>query len=109
MLRVLLVLVLVGVTVYALVDCVRTEEAQVRVFPKTLWLLVIVLVVLFGPLAWLLGGRDRGTGRAAPLEPPRPVAPDDDPNFLRDLDIELWQREERDGDGDGDGDDPQRV
>ncbi len=105
--RVLLALLVVGLAVYALVDWSRTDAARVRLLPKLLWLLVIVLVALFGPLAWLLVGRDRGAGRARPVEPPRPMAPDDDPDFLRDLDIERW-REER-GDGDADGDDPQRV
>ena len=106
--RVLFALLVVGLAVYALIDCARTDATRVRLLPKTLWMLVIVLVLLLGPLAWLLGGRDRGAGRAAPSGPQRPVAPDDDPDFLRDLDIERWRREER-GDPDGDGDDPQRV
>lgn len=104
MLRALLALLVVGVTVYALVDCIRTDTAQVRQLPKPAWLLVIVLFVLIGPLAWLLVGRERPPPRAHRAEPLRPAAPDDDPEFLRDLDLERWQREQRDN-----GDDPPRA
>ena len=107
MLRVLFALLVVGLAVYALVDWARTDPARVRVLPKMLWLLVIAFVLLLGPLAWLLVGRDRGAGRSGPVQPPRPVAPDDDPDFLRDLDIDRWRRER--GDEDAGGDDPQRV
>ncbi len=99
----------VGVAVYALLDCLRTDATRVRVLPKSLWVVVIVLVILVGPLAWLATGRDRGTGRSVAYEPPPPLAPDDDPAFLRDLDLELWQREQEERDGESDGDDPQRV
>ena len=34
------------------------------------------------------GGGGRGVGR-------RPVAPDDDPTFLRDLDTQLWEQQQR--------------
>lgn len=101
--RVLLALLVVGLTVYALVDCIRTDAAHVRRLPKALWVLVIVLIVLIGPLAWLVAGRGRPAARSALPEPPRPVAPDDDPGFLRDLDLERWRREH------GDGDDPPRA
>lgn len=80
-----------GLTVYALIDCVRTDEAQVRSLPKALWLAVVLFVPLVGAAAWVLLGRERGG-------PPRrkpvgPLAPDDDPSFLRQLDLERRRRE----------------
>ncbi len=90
---------------YALIDCAQTPAAEVRSLPKPAWLALIVLVFLAGPIAWLLGGRPRGTGpsplwdrmrpdppsRAAP--PRGQVAPDDDPDFLRRLDAEQRRRD----------------
>ena len=86
MLRVLPTLVLLGLTIYALVDCIQTEESRQRNLPKALWLLLILLFPLVGPIAWFLAGRPgpaqhgRGTNR-----PPSPRGPDDDPDFLRNL------------------------
>lgn len=58
---------------------------------------VILFVVILGILIYLLirlvrrrggGASGRGFGR-------RPVAPDDDPTFLRDLDTQLWEQQQR--------------
>ena len=57
MLRVLPTLVLLGLTIYALVDCIQTEESRQRNLPKALWLLLILLFPLVGPIAWFLAGR----------------------------------------------------
>ena len=74
-----------GLLVYALVDLVTTPASAVRTLPKALWFLV-VLPPLFGPLAWLLAGRPRrGHGRPTAAPPARPIAPDDDEDFLREL------------------------
>ncbi len=81
---VLYALVSLGLFAYALVDLVTTPREQVRTLPKLLWL-VVLLVPLFGGLAWLLAGRPRRR-RSGPSAPPaRPVAPDDDDEFLREL------------------------
>jgi hypothetical protein len=81
--RVLLILVPIVLAVYALVDCVQTERP--RGLPKFLWFFVIVLVPVVGPLAWLLGGHDWGWQLPMPKPPKGPLAPDDDPEFLRKL------------------------
>lgn len=84
MLRVLPVLIVLGLTVYALIDCAGAEPREVRLMPKPAWLLLIALLPPLGALGWLLRGRP-----AAPSERPgrdtRPLAPDDDPDFLRSL------------------------
>jgi hypothetical protein len=72
--------------VYAVVDLTRTPGAQVRTLPKPLWYLVLLLLPLLGSVAWLFLGRARRDGGASePAPPARPVAPDDDEDFLREL------------------------
>jgi len=72
--------------VYAVVDLTRTPGAQVRTLPKPLWYVVLLVLPLLGALAWLLVGRPRRSGAADAAAPPsRPVAPDDDEDFLREL------------------------
>lgn len=89
MLRVILALVTVGVTIYAIVDCLRSTDDEVRILAKPLWFLV-TLVPLVGGLAWIAFGR----APAGPFPPhtPRVLAPDDDPEFLRSLDHRFGQR-----------------
>jgi len=87
----LLVLANLVLVVLALIDCLATDEHQVRGLPKVLWALVILLFPLVGPIGWYLAGRPRpehtggaaGRGRSRPRR--RPLAPDDDPEFLRRL------------------------
>jgi Phospholipase_D-nuclease N-terminal len=89
MLRVVAVLVVVGVMVYAFVDCLRSDGRDVRGLPRPAWLLLI-LVPLVGAIAYLVAGRPLHE----PEEPPaRPFAPDDDPEFLRRLDLERRRRQ----------------
>jgi hypothetical protein len=84
---VVLVLLSVGVTIYALVDCWRSTDDEVRGLPRPAWVLLIILVgplgfPPFGALGYLLFGRPTGRPAPAPV-----VAPDDDPEFLRSLDV----------------------
>src|SRR3954469_10614097 len=89
MVRVVAVLVVVGVMVYAFVDCVRAEARDLRRPPRPVWL-VLILVPLVGAIAYLVAGRPL----TSPDEPPaRPLAPDDDPEFLRRIDLERRRRQ----------------
>ncbi|WP_067490874.1 PLD nuclease N-terminal domain-containing protein [Actinomadura hibisca] len=98
---VLLALVLVGVWLFCLFDILATDERDVRYLPKVGWLLVTLLFMLAGAVLWLLLGRPRAADRTASFgraddrveetgpqapRPPAPKGPDDDPDFLRDLD-----------------------
>ena len=92
MIRLLPWLLTIAVTVYAVVDCIQTDDAQVRGLPKLLWLLLILLFPIVGAIAWFIAGRPqpgtagRGTtGRCPSHRPPPPRGPDDDPDFLRRL------------------------
>src|SRR5680860_323512 len=78
-------------TVYTVVDCALFERSRVRGLPRWVWIVVIVLVPLIGPLLWLFVGRGRGgtpVGRSF-----RTVAPDDDPDFLKSLNVDKDARE----------------
>ncbi len=85
---------------YALTDCVTAQDKRPAGAPKALWILAIVLLPVLGPVLWLVLSRKPGAGTAAPQargsRPSGPVAPDDDPDFLRRLDQERRRREQRD-------------
>jgi hypothetical protein len=96
--RFLMYAVPVVVVLYAFIDALLSPGDDVRTLPKWLWLVVIVLIPLLGAIAWLLAGRpasglaDDGAnpGRRRP-----PVAPDDDPAFLRTIDDATWSQRMR--------------
>ena len=84
MVRVLLMYVLpIALTIYAIADIARTDESQIKLLPKWGWFLVSVLIGIIGPIAWIIAGKNR-----RPKPPKRgkgPIGPDDDPDFLRKL------------------------
>ncbi len=90
----ILTIVFFAFTIYAFIDCIRTEESRVRALPKILWAVIIVLLTPFGGILWFALGKERSTRRPAPLQGHGPIAPDDDPAFLRRLG-EDKEREER--------------
>ncbi|GAA3059772.1 MULTISPECIES: PLD nuclease N-terminal domain-containing protein [Actinomycetes] len=93
MLKVIIPLGIVGagLMIYSLIECIQTPRHRVRVLGKSAWLAVIVLVPIIGAGLWLAFGRGR---MAAPgAAPKRPSAPDDDPNFLRNLEIQRMQKQ----------------
>lgn len=84
------ILLVVGVVllVYAVFDLVATPAAQARALPKVLWF-VVILVPVVGPLLWILWGHLKTSppprGNTGRTPPPRPLGPDDDPDYLRGL------------------------
>jgi hypothetical protein len=93
---VLLGLAVLAFWLYTLFDVITTPDEESRNLPKILWVLVVILVPLAGSVLWLLLGRPQGAkvpGGTRPMpRSPRvraaeaPKGPDDDPDFLRDLD-----------------------
>lgn len=92
MLRYLPVLILIGLELYALIDCLRTDDRDVRNWPKVAWVLLIIFVPLIGVILWFTLGRPRSETPQAVHR--GPVAPDDDPEFLRNLDTARRQKTE---------------
>ncbi|MBB6568315.1 PLDc_N domain-containing protein [Kribbella sandramycini] len=83
-------LISLALTIYALFHCIQTPDDEVPHLPKLVWIVIIVFVPFAGPIVWLLLARRSGAKRVRavkPQRPPaRPVAPDDDPDFLKSLD-----------------------
>jgi hypothetical protein len=118
MLRVVVTVAVLVVFVYGLVDVIRTDPRQTKGISKPAWIVVQIVLPVIGALLWFLIGRPRGTG-PTPVSYSHPVAPDDDPDFLRNLELrrrnqaeadrlkklkeELDAKDRKLGDGDGDG------
>jgi hypothetical protein len=83
---VLLVLALIG----------SLSAIRVRTLPRALWVVVILVLPLIGPLSYFLWGRPVSPpqeGRPVHRSMPRPSSPDDDPEFLRSMDTEQSRRD----------------
>ncbi|WP_024285876.1 PLD nuclease N-terminal domain-containing protein [Cellulomonas sp. KRMCY2] len=92
-------LIELALLVFALIDCIQTDSAAVRNLSKTVWVLLVILVPIVGPVAWLVAGRPAAGQRRRSVpwpstqtagfpeyERPRPArGPDDDPHFLAEL------------------------
>ena len=84
---------IVGLTLYALLDAVRTPAHEARPLPKWLWVLVTLLFPVVGPLMWLILGRPKaqpaagtprpGFGQRRSTPAPSVSSPDDDEEYLR--------------------------
>jgi hypothetical protein len=94
MLRLVPWLLVVGLTIYSLVDCAQSRDDEVRGLPKLVWVLLILVFPPIGAVAWLVAGRPQGPDRQPPRPrrpggssgaPRTPRGPDDDPDFLRRL------------------------
>jgi hypothetical protein len=111
MLRLLPMLLILALALFAVIDCLSRDDGEIRGLPKVLWVLVILLFPLLGSIAWFIAGRPRGAalpgrgsggtggerrfGRSTGGSTGgRVVAPDDDPDFLRRLDEQRRRDEE---------------
>ncbi|WP_127792180.1 PLD nuclease N-terminal domain-containing protein [Agromyces sp. LHK192] len=106
--------VIIGLMVYAIVDCALFDRTRIRGLRRGWWIVVILIPVL-GAILWFTIGR--GPRLTSPRAGRRsgPVAPDDDTEFLQRLgrDAEQDERIRRleqeladlDGEGGSPGDD----
>ncbi|MEU1504778.1 PLD nuclease N-terminal domain-containing protein [Kitasatospora sp. NPDC005748] len=94
MLRILTFVLPLALWVWAFIDCLTTPEDEVKHLPKVVWVIIVLLFPLVGSIAWLVAGKRRGAavagghGGSPEYERPRggrPLAPDDDPEFLASL------------------------
>ena len=84
--RVVLAVAVLVIFVYGLVDVIRTDGRLTRGISKPAWIVVMIVLPVLGAILWLLIGRPRDS---APVRQARshPTAPDDDPDFLRNLEM----------------------
>lgn len=80
----------VALTIYTLIECARAERSRIRSLPKPAWFAVIILLPLVGAGLWFLLGRPVASSGASA---PKSMAPDDDEDFLRQL--EIWRRQQQ--------------
>lgn len=99
MLRYLPFLLIIALTIYTFIDCLNTPEEEVKHLPKVVWVIIILLFSIVGPVVWLFAGKKRtaapGGGRGARTQW---VAPDDNPDFLDYLRDEQEKDKKQDGD-----------
>jgi hypothetical protein len=87
-----------AVLVVALIDCLASDEYEIRALPKVVWVFIILLFSPIGGIVWFVAGRPvragtggrqevwrPGAGFPEATRPGRQVAPDDDPDFLRNI------------------------
>lgn len=89
------IVLLTAITLYGVFDCLLRDREHIRIMPKWAWALVILFVPVFGVVLWYVFGRSSFKPRQAS----GPVAPDDDPEFLRriadDVEAEKRRRQHR--------------
>ena len=95
MLRVVGVVIVLVIFVYALVDVIRTDGHQTRGISKPAWIIVMIVLPLLGAILWFIFGRPYNKPTAKPVRR-QPVAPDDDPEFLRNLETRRRNQAEDD-------------
>jgi hypothetical protein len=91
--RVAIAVAILAIYVYGLVDVIRTDGRLTRGFSKTTWIIMVALLPLIGAALWFLIGRPRASAVAQPVYQHHPTAPDDDPDFLRNLEQRRRQAE----------------
>ena len=108
-------LIALAVWIFCIIDVITTPEGECRNLPKTVWLIVVVLLMDVGSIAWLVAGRNwngeqrgdavgyrsnrRGQDSRFPEydRPGRYVAtnPDDDEQFLTQLRVRAEEQRRR--------------
>ncbi len=103
-----------ALTLYALIDCIRTPKDNMPgKVPKSLWILLILLISPIGAIAWIIVSRVAAaeakggviepniwsSEESVPISfgrkptPEQPSAPDDDPEFLEEVSRKLREKQ----------------
>lgn len=75
--------------VFTAVFAASANKSEIRLLPKWLWVVLCALLPFFGGLLYLMVGRPLKREPGAFGGKGKVIAPDDDPNFLRDLEKKL--------------------
>jgi hypothetical protein len=116
-----LALIALAVWIFCIIDVITTPPDECRNLPKLAWLLIVIVLVDIGSIAWLVAGRSwapkaavlhsggHPSGHPSTYGRPqraRPTNPDDDEEFLAGLQAraeEQRRRAREDGRGDATG------
>lgn len=82
----------IALTVYCIVDVLQHREDHPHGLPKAFWVLVLFFVPYVPELVWLYL-KWNSSGQTKP-RPRGPIAPDDDPEYLRWLNEQQRRRRE---------------
>ncbi|MDR1432308.1 MAG: PLD nuclease N-terminal domain-containing protein [Propionibacteriaceae bacterium] len=80
--RVLPLIILGLLMIYCVVEVAQSDSQRVRVAPRWLWAVAVIALPGVGSIAWLFFGRPT---KQPPRPRQQPMAPDDDPDWLRKL------------------------
>lgn len=95
LLRVVVAVAVLVVFVYGLIDVIRTDPRQTKGISKPAWIVVQIVLPVIGALLWFLIGRPRDAAPARATYS-HTIAPDDDPDFLRNLELRRRNQAEAD-------------
>lgn len=96
MARVLLFVVAIGLTIYALFDWIfRSRQRTPGGVNRWLWLAVIVLIPVAGPAAWIILSLVMAAEAKDTPDRSESLAPDDDPEYLREVAERIKRRQKR--------------
>lgn len=105
-------LLFLGLWIFCIIDVITTPESASRNLPKLAWLLIVILLMDIGSIAWLIAGRNwdgKGARPVARAAPPgataRATNPDDDEEFLASLRARAEEQRRRAQDTKPTGDD----
>ncbi|MEV0902642.1 PLD nuclease N-terminal domain-containing protein [Actinoplanes sp. NPDC049802] len=80
-LNTLIFLAVVALSVVALIDCLVTDRSRLQSFPRSAWVVLILLCPVLGAIAWFRSGR---VTPGVPVQAvATPIGPEDDPDFVR--------------------------
>jgi hypothetical protein len=86
-------LMLIALVIFAIIDCLQSEDDERAGLPKWAWIILMIIFPLVGSIAYLVVTRTMRSRRGPQPEPgwgdaparrvgPAPTSPDDDPEFL---------------------------
>lgn len=78
-----------AVTLYGLFDCLLRDRGLIRVLPKPVWAIIILLIPVIGFVLWYAFGRGSEDKPTAAPRRQGPSAPDDDEDYLRKVDRDV--------------------
>lgn len=80
----LLSILVLAVMVFSLVDIIRRDDFQVKHLPKTMWIIIVILLPIIGSVLWFTLGRVYPEDGPRLPRPSRAAAPAPAPTGARD-------------------------